>query len=703
MANQSLVGKTLGKYRIVEPLGRGGMAEVFRAYQENLDRYVAVKVMHSFLADEQGFLVRFQREAKAMASLNHNNIVAVYDFDVQDGMYYIVMEYVSGGTLKYALETLAESGEQLPLAQSIQLTLEIADALAYAHARSMVHRDIKPGNIMINEGGHAVLTDFGIAKILSGPTVTATGAMIGTPAYMSPEQGLGQPGDERSDLYALGVLFYQMITGKLPYDADTPLAVILKHVNEPIPQPTMMNPEIPDSVQLVAMKAMAKDPNERYQKAREMIIDLTQAASAGKIELGAGVALSMIRDEPTPPPIDATRVAVAPATVMSPTVGATPVVDSTRISTGEAISATEIAQAPPIPTTTPAPYPVPVSQEKKRSPWAIILIVLVLLIIGGAAGGFFLFGGGDDPTPTPVVAVATTPDVTPSPEPSETLPPGPTADNVSTAVALIAGTLTAQPTQTLLPTTTNQPTQTPTPDLTAAFLDTCSKDVDLISSFTYENENSHSAPTSSQFPMNWVLRNSGECPLPAGLSWEYEDGEEFGQSGPVILEEELPAGEEVTLTANLRSPNAAGRFTSSWQLMDENGDVIGAPQDFEIVVFVPQTPTPRPTATSAASPTAVQAFGYNINIGGCIYLDGNWQCDLSIVPFGGVGPYTATISDASPPSTYEGTGPFTHLIVGRRCNPWVNTITVRDDGTGQTFTEPRFVDPDVYFNPCVLP
>jgi serine/threonine protein kinase len=205
MAKDAVIGQTIGKYVIVQSLGRGGMAEVYLAYQESLDRYVAVKLMHTFLADEQNFLTRFQREAKSMASLNHGNIVSVYDFDVQNGVYYIVMEYVPGGTLKQRLETIAKEDETLPLTESTRVALEVANALAYAHGRGMVHRDVKPANIMINEGGHVVLTDFGIAKILSSPSFTATGAMIGTPAYMSPEQGLGQPGDERSDLYALGV------------------------------------------------------------------------------------------------------------------------------------------------------------------------------------------------------------------------------------------------------------------------------------------------------------------------------------------------------------------------------------------------------------------------------------------------------------------------------------------------------------------
>ncbi len=697
MANQSLIGKTLGKYRIVNALGRGGMAEVFRAFQENLDRFVAVKVMHSFLADEEGFLARFQREAKAMASLNHNNIVGVYDFDVQDAMYYIVMEYVSGGTLKQRLTELSDRGEQLPLTETVQFILEIADALAYAHSRGMVHRDIKPGNIMINESGHAVLTDFGIAKILSGPTVTATGAMIGTPAYMSPEQGLGQPGDERSDLYALGVLFYQMVTGELPYDADTPLAVILKHVNEPVPLPSNMNPLTPEAVQKVIVKAMAKDPNERYQNAIAFIEDLTAAAAASDLALAAGVTYGSFRDTPTPPPsarTDATRIAPADKTAMKPEIANSPVAAATRIATSDQISATEIAE----PVRRPA-------GTKKRSLMPIVIGLLLIVIVGGAAVVYFVFSrGGEDGTPTATVAVIAPPEDTPTEEPTETatLEPGPTTDSVSTAVARIAQTLTAQPTETSIPTNTPTATSTATPDATATFLAGCVTDIELVNSYTYQNVNSNLAPVGVRFPMNWIIRNSGECPLSAGLLWTFQAGEDFSQEGPVELDEILLPGDEITMVSSLVAPNSPGNYDSTWQLVNQEGDTVGPALEFRVVAYVPQTATPRPTNTPAASPTPTQPFGYNLSIGNCKYVDFEWECVVGITPYGGVGPYTVLISDADPPSQYNGAGPFFHTIRATRCNAWVNTFTIKDDGTGQTFSEPKFYDPVQIFN-CVKP
>ncbi|KAA3664369.1 MAG: serine/threonine protein kinase, partial [Chloroflexi bacterium] len=180
------------------------MAEVYKGYQKNLDRYVAIKVMHAFLITEEDFLNRFQREAQAMAKLSHPNIVGVYDFDVYgENSYYLVMEFISGGTLKEKLDEMAANGKKMTLEQTIRICTEMANALAYAHRFQMVHRDIKPANIMLDETGKAILTDFGIVKLVGNQSMayTATGALIGTPSYMSPEQALGKPGDERVDIY----------------------------------------------------------------------------------------------------------------------------------------------------------------------------------------------------------------------------------------------------------------------------------------------------------------------------------------------------------------------------------------------------------------------------------------------------------------------------------------------------------------------
>lgn len=693
---KSLIGQVIGKYQVVEVLGRGGMAEVYKAYQESLDRYVAIKVMHSFLADEEDFLNRFQREARSMASLNHRNIVKVYDFDVQDGTYYIVMEYLGGGTLKNQLEIMARRRERLPLANTVKIVLEIADALAYAHARGMIHRDIKPGNIMLNEQGEAVLTDFGIAKILSGPSFTATGAMIGTPAYMAPEQGLGGSGDERSDLYALGVLFFQMASGQLPYDADTPLAIILKHVNDPVPDIRPMNTDLPPDIQAVILKAMAKDPEVRYQTAEEMAADLRGAVRNNELALGAGTVIvaDLLRESPTPRPFNTDPDRTQVAEVVAP-----PPPPPSRAVPGQ----TEISRPIPI---------VPAAPKEKKSRAGIIILAILLLVIFGAAGAFFLFrgGGGDnDATPTvPAVAEAqATSTTTPAPTATE---PRATIDTVATAAAAVAATLTAVPTNTPLPTPTIRPSETPTPDATATYLAGCVSQVTLVDSYTYQNPQSNTAQARATFPMNWILRNDGTCPLPAGSLWSYQEGEEFDQEGPVSLEEELLPGQETTLTATFIAPSQSGTYESTWALLGPADVLLGEPLVFEVRILTPASPTPNtPTPTVTPSPVPsptgeIQPLGYQQNVVNCEYDGGDWRCELAINPYGGVGPYTLFVFDAEPPVEYSGSGPFIHPFVSGRCFPWVHEIRLQDDATGQLISENIYIDPDNYFpGGCTLP
>lgn len=677
------------------------MAEVYKAYQESLDRHVAIKLMHAFLADEEGFLARFQREARAMAALSHTNIVSVYDFDVQNGTYYIVMEFVSGGTLKQSLEGLAGLGERLPLSHTVQIVLEIADSLAYAHSRGMVHRDIKPANIMLNDDGRAVLTDFGIAKILSGPSFTATGAMIGTPAYMSPEQGLGQPGDERSDLYALGVLFFQMATGRLPYDADTPLAVILKHVNEPIPEPVMLSAEIPEAIHKVIMKAMAKDPQERYQSANAMANDLRAAVRVSNLEKGAAIPSQLLQDKPTPPPMR--TVPSAGPSGLAATILPAPAkseAELTRVGSAKLIEQTDVAAPPLLP--------------KKRSRLPFIIAGVVLLFIIGAitAAGIVLAnrGSGDEtPTSQPIVAEATqTPEsatevaVAPTAEEEEPTPAS-TADIDATVAAEIAEALTAVATDTPLPTPTVAASPTPPPDLTATFIASCEATVELVNVYTYQNENTRSAPVDSNFPVNWVLTNSGDCPVAADVVWAYVEGETFDQEGPVVLTAALLPGEEITLNSSFSAPGQPGEYESTWQLVDADGNPVGSPISFEITVYVLPTATPVPPTPTTAPPTATpttvatEPLDFNFSVSQCEYVGTDWRCLISFNPFGGVGPYTLFVFDGDQPAEYRGTGPFNHWAMGRRCFAWVHNARLQDDGTGNSINRDIFIDPNNYF------
>jgi len=277
-----MTGKMLGKYRLIERLGRGGMAEVYRAYQPRLERDVAVKVMLGYLAEDDKFVGRFKREAKAVAALHYPNIVQIYDFDIEDDVYYMVMEYIDGETLKARLKRLNSEGKRIPLDEVARVFRALCDALDYAHAQGRVHRDIKPANVMF-DGERLVLTDFGIASIVGGTRYTASGAMVGTPAYMSPEQGQGDPGDVRSDVYSLGVILYEMVTGRLPFDADTPLAIVLKHLNEPLPPPSQVCADVPPAVERVILKALAKSPDDRYQSAGALAEALAAAVKGAEV------------------------------------------------------------------------------------------------------------------------------------------------------------------------------------------------------------------------------------------------------------------------------------------------------------------------------------------------------------------------------------------------------------------------------------
>ena len=276
-----MIGRILGKYKIIEFLGRGGMAEVYKAYHANLDRYVALKLIKTTIADDPEYLTRFEREAKSAAALRHSNIVQVYDYEVdaESGRPYIVMELVKGDTLAYELDQRVKSGTPLTLADTAHIVGEVGAALAYAHEHGVVHRDVKPGNIILDASGHLILTDFGLAKITGGPSVTASGVGMGTPDYMSPEQIMGKPVDGRADLYALGVILYRLLTGQLPYHAETPMAAAIKHVTDPVPDPRAIKPDLPEGLANFVMKSMSKSPDARFQTAENFLAEF-QAALA---------------------------------------------------------------------------------------------------------------------------------------------------------------------------------------------------------------------------------------------------------------------------------------------------------------------------------------------------------------------------------------------------------------------------------------
>jgi serine/threonine protein kinase len=294
MAPIFLEGQNLGKYRVLEPLGRGGMAQVYKAYHPQLDRYVAIKVLRSDLVEDAEFLARFRREARAVAALRHPHIVQIYDFDAQDDLYYMVMELLEGDTLKAYLNSLRARGERLALGETVRIFMDVLDGLTYAHGEGIIHRDLKPANIMLTRHGQAVLTDFGIAQIVGGTQYTVAGALMGTLSYMAPEQGLEGHCDARSDIYSMGIAFYEALTGSVPFDADTPLAILMKHINDPLPMPRKSDPNIPEPFERVALKALAKHPEDRFQTATSMSNALFGAAEESGINIPETIALPQV-------------------------------------------------------------------------------------------------------------------------------------------------------------------------------------------------------------------------------------------------------------------------------------------------------------------------------------------------------------------------------------------------------------------------
>jgi len=270
---EDLTGRQFGYYQIVAPLGEGGMAAVYKAYQPSMERYVAVKVLPRHMATSEEFVNRFRREAKLLAQLQHPHILPVFDYGEADGYPYIVMPFINSGTLANLLQK-----RQPSLSEVRRVMTQLGDALGYAHAQGMIHRDIKPSNVLIDERGNCLLTDFGLARMAESATkITSSGAVMGTPAYMAPEQGAGANIDHRCDIYSLGIILYEMVTGRVPYTAETPVAVVFKHIQDPLPSARKLNPNLPESVELVLLKVLAKSPDERYQNAEDFVLAIQKA------------------------------------------------------------------------------------------------------------------------------------------------------------------------------------------------------------------------------------------------------------------------------------------------------------------------------------------------------------------------------------------------------------------------------------------
>ena len=349
-----------GRYRIVRKLGAGGMANVYLAEDEDLGRRVAIKILNDRYANDDLFIERFRREAKSAAALSHPNIVSVYDRGEAEGTYYIAMEVIEGRSLKELIMTRGP----LPIAQALAYTHEILDALRFAHRHGIIHRDIKPHNILIGE--RLKVTDFGIARA-GASQMTEAGSIMGTAQYLSPEQARGAPVTASSDLYSAGIVLYEMLTGKVPFNGDSAIEIAMKHLNDPPKPPSKIRPEIPDELDAVVLRALSKNPEDRYQTAEEFSEDLH------RVEAGLPLA---------PETSEAATALLAGAALVGHG-GSTEVLAGTAVTT---------PGGPPPPTTRrpPPPYGPGYYDEppRKRRRWAPWLLVLLLLAAAGIAGWY---------------------------------------------------------------------------------------------------------------------------------------------------------------------------------------------------------------------------------------------------------------------------------------------------------------------------
>src|SRR5918996_1429201 len=383
-----MIGRLIsGRYRLIGPLGEGGMATIWRALDEQLDREVAVKILRPQFSSDPGFSARFKQEARAAGGLSHPNIVGVYDYgtDGADGEPYIVMELVHGSDLAAILH---ERGA-LSVTDSVRIAIGVADALEVAHRRGIVHRDVKPGNIMITDGGDVKVTDFGIARAVSEASMTVTGTTLGSVHYFSPEQARGDEVTGASDVYSLGIVLFEMLTGRRPFSGDSAAAVALKRLNEDAPRPSDLGPRIPAGLEAILMRALAREPASRFPDAGAF-----------------AEALRAWRRAPDATP--AGPVAAAGGTVPRPAAAATPPAGEPTVYVPPPVP----RPADRVPVAPPSRRVEPYRDEREGQPWWMWLLGLLGVLLLGAIGflGAQLIGGTPSATPTPSAALAQIPD-----------------------------------------------------------------------------------------------------------------------------------------------------------------------------------------------------------------------------------------------------------------------------------------------------
>jgi serine/threonine-protein kinase len=440
MSRPNWIGQTVGgRYRIDEILGQGGMSAVYKAFDPNLKRTVAVKMIHAHLADDPKFLVRFEEEAAAVAQLRHPNIVQVYDFNHDEDLYYMVQEFIPGETLQERLRRLNKSDRRMEVTEAIGFTMNICEAAGYAHRRGMIHRDIKPANIMLDTHGQAILMDFGIVKITGGERHTATGAVMGTALYLPPELIRGEVPDPRSDIYSLGITLFEMVSGKPPFEADSAMSLMMMHLNEPVPDLRQLRPEVPEALIAVIHKSLEKDPKMRFASMDEMASTLALGMVQAPNQPTTGAAPTLAETAVTG------AVALTPASTI-------PV--SAPYSASESQPSSTFAEKPP-PTPPPPPPSIPGQAEKGRKPvaWIIagsILAVVIIFIGGWIFSRMNSVEGGNQSGDSALSSSSAATRLAAIVQPTDTPEPSPTQP---------------EPTQTPTVTNTLPPSETPTPTI----------------------------------------------------------------------------------------------------------------------------------------------------------------------------------------------------------------------------------------------
>lgn len=451
------IGKKLSnRYLIEELLGQGGMSAVYKASDPNLKRVVAVKMIHTHLSSNPDFVTRFEEEAAAVAQLRHPGIIQVYDFNRDDDVYYMVLEFVPGETIQAHLKRLNDSNRRLSPKNAMEYMANVCDAVDYAHQRGMIHRDIKPANLMLNTMGQVILMDFGIAKIVGSQRHTATGAVVGTAMYMSPEQIKGEQPDRRTDIYSLGVTLFEMVSGRPPFEADSAMTLMMMHMNDPVPNARTLNPEIPDALVAVINKALAKNPDQRYQTAAQMAAALRNAMTQLDASSPAPIA-TMIDESPLTSAGPGATMVEAPDHARGTIVESGPmpspqgtIVESSPMSpVSSQVSGTSIDGSAVKPKASSSPA-APAKKGGLALPVIIGgVVVLACLVVGGIFAASRLFGGGtasplDEPTaivvnteaPTDIPAAEQTTEA-PTEVPTET--PIPSTPTPTTPYVVITG------------------------------------------------------------------------------------------------------------------------------------------------------------------------------------------------------------------------------------------------------------------------